>query len=207
MRLVLAAVACALAFAASARADGDPASDVLIKARVFEPYYVKLPAKSTAALARTIATARAAGYPVRVALIEHDYDLGSAGLLYRRPQIYAKFLAQELANFNRDWLLVVMPNGYGIYHCLPVPGVGPCEKALATGKDAALLRSLPAPERSRKDLAAAGDTAVVKLAALHGANVGGSSALKFVLIAAVLAALAGGALLAVRRHRATSPSA
>ena len=34
---------------------------------------------------------------MRVAMIAHDYDLGSAALLFRQPKVYSKFLAQELA--------------------------------------------------------------------------------------------------------------
>jgi hypothetical protein len=201
VRLLAALLAAALLAApAAARADGDPASDVLIKDRVFFPYYEKLPKASTQALTATIAKAKAAGYPVRVALIAHVYDLGSAGLLYRKPQSYAQFLAQELAQFNADWLLVVMPNGYGIYHCVAKRGVGPCESALPTAADKRRLASLPAPGR---DLAAAGDTAVRRLAELHGADLGGSPLAPIAVAAAVLLAAGGAALALLRRRRRT----
>jgi hypothetical protein len=200
--LVALLAACALT-APAARADGDPASDVLIKARVFYPYYIKLPPASTKALTHSIATAKEKGYAVRVALIAHDYDLGSAGLLYRKPQVYAKFLAQELAQFNRDWLLVVMPNGYGVYHCVPKKRAGgysdPCELGVPTAADERLLATLPAPGG---DLAASGNVAVRRLAELHGATFGGGQLPKLLAVVAVLAVLAAAAFVLRRRRRA-----
>ena len=132
--------------------------------RVFEPYQVKLPQKSRAELQKTIAEAKAKGFPVRVALIGDNFDLGSAALLFRKPQIYAKFLAQELAQFNTDWLLVVMPNGYGVYHCKGIKRadghVDPCELTYPLGADQRALRGVPAPEKSGQDLAAAATAAL-----------------------------------------------
>ena len=87
-------------------------------------------------------------------MIANEFDLGSAGLLYRKPLRYAKFLAQELATFNSDWMLVVMPNGYGIYHCLPKKRAegysDPCEGNAATAADAKLLASLPTRRRAAR---------------------------------------------------------
>ena len=65
------------AFAGAARADGDPASDVLLTENVFLPF---TPAVSTAlarTLTTTVARAHAAGYPIKVALIESAMDLGA----------------------------------------------------------------------------------------------------------------------------------
>jgi hypothetical protein len=177
-----------------ARADGDPASDVLIKERVFYPYQIKLPPASSGALEKTIAAARAKGYRVRVALIANDFDLGSAGMLYRKPQVYAQFLAQELAQFHSEWVLIVMPNGYGIYHCVGVKRAGgyvdPCEKAAPMGADQRALRALPSVERSRADYAAAAELAVRRLASLHGASVDGG--VPVLLIAGLVVVVAGG---------------
>jgi len=210
LALVL-AVLCAGALAlapASARADGDPASDVLITSRVFLPYYVKLPPASVKRLNATIAAAKAKGYKVRVAMIDHDYDLGSAGVLWAKPQTYAKFLAQELASFNTDWVLIVMPNGYGIYHCTPKQRAGgysdPCEGGRPTQADQRVLAGVAPATRSHADAAAAGTAAVTALARLHGADVGGGGGgiavplLIAVVVAIVLAAVAA---LALRRRR------
>ncbi len=158
------AVAC-LALCGVARADGDPASDVLIVANRFEPYTAKIPAQSRKKLVATIAAARAKRYPVRVAMIGDQYDLGSAGLLMNHPQDYSKFLAQELAQFNTDWTLVVMPNGYGIYRCKPVKQPGgysdPCNAEFANAADIKALKGLGKPHG---DLALSADSAVRALA-------------------------------------------
>ena len=170
---LLAALALALG-APAALADGDPASDVLISERVFFPYEVKLPKEDTEALQDTIRSATDQGVRVRVALIAHDFDLGSAGLLFEKPQAYAKFLAEELGNFNRDWLLVVMPNGYGIYKCKPRPQEGysdPCEGTFHTAADEKLLAGVPPPKRS-EDFAASAEVAVKALGERHGASFG-----------------------------------
>jgi hypothetical protein len=202
-RLVAAVVAALVLFPALARADGDPASDVLIYARVFWPYQVKYPDADAKALNDTVVEAGKKGYKVRVAQIQNEVDLGSAGVLYKHPQDYSKFLAQELANFNTDWLLVVMPNGYGIYHCVGVRRaegyVDPCVKATPTAADEKLLRSLPVP--SKTNLPAAGAEAVKQLAALHGVKVGSSRWPLFAGVGVVIVLAAAGALLVIRRRR------
>jgi hypothetical protein len=196
-----------LACAGVARADGDPASDVLIKDRVFWPSSVKLPLQSRKGLLETVNEATAKGFPVRVALINNELDLGSAGLLSRHPPEYAKFLAQELALVRgKDWLIVVMPNGYGIYHCVgirrPEGYVDPCEKEDKADADKRVLRSLAAPEQSRADLAAAGDQAVRRIAALHGVKVGGNSLWLIAgAVAIVVLALGAGGLMLLRFRR------
>jgi hypothetical protein len=203
-RLVAAIAACALLLVpAAAHADGDPASDVLIYARVFWPYQVSYPDADAKALNDTVVQAGAKGYKIRVAMIQNEFDLGSAGLLYKHPQDYSKFLAQELANFNTDWLLVVMPNGYGIYHCVgirrPEGYVDPCEKAAPSAADVKALRELGMPGR---DLAAAGDAAVRTLADLHGAGIGGPPWPLIGGVVAVLVVAGAGGWLLVRRRRA-----
>src|SRR5262249_28502373 len=99
----------------AARADGDPASDVLISAPAFFSY-TKLPEASTAALTRVVGAATRGGYTVRVATIGARFDLGSVPSFWQNPQPYAAFLSQELLGpapyTNR--VLVVMPNGFGL---------------------------------------------------------------------------------------------
>ena len=114
---LLACLLTALALPSGARADGDPASDVL----PFQPYF--LPPDAGASVAqqeRLVSVVRAAqhsGLPVRVAVIASPVDLGSITALWRQPHNYAQFLGQELALVatNRSLLLVVMPNGLGLY--------------------------------------------------------------------------------------------
>ena len=98
-----------------AHADGDPASDYLITQRVFLPYDTKIPKSDQEVLAGIVADAHRKGYPIRVAVIGSDYDLGSVTILWKQPKRYARFLAQELQFVHNDPLLTVMPNGMGFY--------------------------------------------------------------------------------------------
>ena len=173
---------------------------MLVSERVFFPYEVKLPRADTEALQDAIRSATDQGVRVRVALIAHDFDLGSASLLFEKPQAYAKFLAEELGNFNRDWLLVVMPNGYGIYKCKPRPREGysdPCEGTFHTAADEKVLAGVPPPRRS-EDFAAAAETAVRALGERHGASFG-PGVWPWLAGAAVLLALGAGVLRTVTR--------
>ena len=98
-----------------AHADGDPASDYLITQRVFLPYDTQIPKSDQQVLQGIVADAHRKGYPIRVALIGSDYDLGSVTVLWKQPKRYAKFLAEELQFVHKDPLLTVMPNGMGFY--------------------------------------------------------------------------------------------
>jgi len=109
-------VAVGLLSAPAARADGDPASDVLYSQRAFLPYDVAFPPKLQQQLRQLLEAASDAGYPVRVAIIASDYDLGSVSQLWGKPQTYARFLGIELSLSYHGVLLVVMPTGFGLYH-------------------------------------------------------------------------------------------
>ena len=100
---------------ATARADGDPASDVLAQQTLFLPQDAGVPARQQTQIATLLQQAAHAGYPIRVALIASATDLGSVTALWRQPQSYAKFLGQELALVYHGPLLVVMPTGLGLY--------------------------------------------------------------------------------------------
>ena len=102
-----------LAAAVPARADGDPASDVLLFQDLFLPYN-QPSADAGAALNGVVKAANEAGYPVKVAVIQSPNDLGSVTSLWGKPQVYAKFLEQELSLKPGQRLLVVMPAGYGV---------------------------------------------------------------------------------------------
>jgi hypothetical protein len=108
--VVLALVA--LAAAATAAADGDPASDFLIQQDVFLPYP---PPSAASEHALDVAMARVAarGDRVKVAVIASRRDLGAVPSLFGHPQQYASFLATEIAFAYRGPLLVVMPSGLG----------------------------------------------------------------------------------------------
>jgi hypothetical protein len=98
-----------------AQADGDPASDVLATQPLFLPQDGGLTVRQEAELGALVTAARADRYPLRVALIASPTDLGSVTELWRQPENYAHFLGQELSLVYRGTLLVVMPDGFGLY--------------------------------------------------------------------------------------------
>ncbi len=121
-------LAAALA-AAGARADGDPASDILFADNVFLSYEAPLGTPVGRQLEVLTAEARKARFPVKVAVIANKTDLGAVPELFGQPQRYATFLGQELSGAGFKALVVVMPNGAGLYGpSLPVQA----HEALAT---------------------------------------------------------------------------
>jgi hypothetical protein len=110
---LLLAVVVAAGVAGPARADGDPASDYLVGAKVFLPYDAKFPPRQSAQLTALVAAANKAGYTIRVAIIWSNYDMGSVTALWRKPRTYARFLGLELGFVYKRRLLIVMPNGFG----------------------------------------------------------------------------------------------
>jgi hypothetical protein len=110
---------------ALARADGDPASDVLVGQSLYVPSDGGVSATQAARLSALLAEAERAGVPVRVALIATQADLGSVTELWRQPQNYARFLGQELSQVYRGTLVVVMPSGIGVAGAGHTSGAGP----------------------------------------------------------------------------------
>jgi hypothetical protein len=199
--VLLAAALAVLLAPAAARADGDPASDVLLGENVFYPY---TPATSPAIqrkLNALTAAARLAKFPIKVALIASPIDLGVIPDLFDKPQKYADFLDQEISFQGKQPLLVVMPAGYGLQ------GIeGPAKRAVAT------LPKLTG--RSGNDLAQAATTAVARLASAAGHPIkgvagvpgasgsgGGSSTTQIVIALAAAAVLTAAALLVLRRRQ------
>jgi hypothetical protein len=78
-------VVVALATAGPALGDADPASDVLYTRDLFLPYSAKVSAEVEAELLAAIRKAKAAGKPVRVALIASRDDLGGVPQLFGNP--------------------------------------------------------------------------------------------------------------------------
>ncbi len=140
--------------AGSARADGDPASDMLVVQNVFLPY--NAPSQSaSSALTTQVAHAYAAGYRVKVAVIGSAIDLGAIPSLFDKPQQYARFLGLELSTFYIGPLLIVMPKGYGIY-----------DGGRSTGAESSVLAGLAAPGSAKPDtLVNAATSALSKLTA------------------------------------------
>jgi hypothetical protein len=148
---LLLSIAIATAWSSSARADIDPASDVLLLQDVFLPYSPKVCSELSDTLENVIKQAKAAGFPVKVAIIASKRDLGGAAYLWANPNGYARFLGQELGIFGADVgrnfrtnlkLLVVMPQGASLYRsgvkaARPIKGV----RLPSTGDSNKLARS------------------------------------------------------------------
>ena len=88
-------VAVSAATAPAARADGDPASDILISRDVFFPYAPPTSNGVAQALLELTRRTRRAGWPIKVAIIATPQDLGSAGSLYASPQPYTNALTRD----------------------------------------------------------------------------------------------------------------
>jgi hypothetical protein len=130
-----------------ARADGDPASDVLLLQDVFVSYE-SVSAKPLSQLRHVVAESKKAGFPVRVALIASSDDLGSEFGMWNSPQPYARFLNEEISFNSVRPLLVVMPAGFGIDHIAArvgnaidqVPIAGGTQDGLAISATVAVAR-------------------------------------------------------------------
>jgi hypothetical protein len=181
--LVLATVA-----ASTARANGDPASDVLIGTDVFLSLKAPVSSSSGRELRTLTSAAKKSGRPIKVAVIAQITDLGLVGSLWREPQSYAEFLGRELKFGYHGTLVVTMPNGFGVF--------GP-------DKTPAALRVLkgmrPPQPATLEQLGDATATAIRRIAAVNGHPISTphkSNTTTYVVIAAVLAgALLGAAIL------------
>ena len=142
----------------AAFADGDPASDYLITQQVFLPLAVPYSTAAGGALTNMLNDAKQKKFPLKVAVISRRDDLGSVPSLFGQPQSYAGFLAQEDYNFWKNELLVVMPQGYGLYKVKGLPAA-----------DKRVLAKLPKPGvTDGNGLIAAAERAVQALAARRG---------------------------------------
>jgi hypothetical protein len=193
--------AAAIVAAPRARADGDPASDVLLGENVFYPYQ---PATSKTLMASLNSATNAAAkqhFPLKVALIASPIDLGVVPQMLGKPQTYASFLDVEISFEKKQPLLVVMKDGYGV-------------EGLPSAAIAAAAKLSPPAGGTPDDLAQAALSATGKLAAAAGHPItgvksssspsggggggGGNAVLLIVLIVAALGT--AGALIAVRRR-------
>ena len=112
----IALAALALLIPAAARANGDPASDVLLTDQVFLPFEAPISKSAQDDLRKTVAEANKKGFKLRVALIAFTSDLGTAVSLWKQPQNYSEFLGKEIAFVYTGPLLVSMPSGFGFYN-------------------------------------------------------------------------------------------
>jgi hypothetical protein len=174
----------ALLLPAAARANGDPASDVLLTNQVFLPFEAPISKQAAQELRATVAEANQKGFKIRVAVIAFTGDLGTAVSLWRKHQAYSKFLWSEIAFVYSNRLLVAMPSGFGFYD-----GKKPIAKELRVLKDMK-------PGTTPTPLAESTTAAVRALAKANGVTLpkvssGGSSSShdRYILGAALLAFL------------------
>jgi hypothetical protein len=98
-----------------ARADGDPASDVLLAKNVFYPYEPEVNASLESAMQKALnAFAAATGIYLKVAIIGAPQELGLVPQFFGHPQQYAEFLDREISFNAPQALLTVMPAGFGV---------------------------------------------------------------------------------------------
>lgn len=110
-----------LAAAPTVLADGDPASDVLPTQDVYYPYSPPPSEPLTKALDALLADVRERGYPMKVALIAGQADLGAYPQMFNDPQVYANLVAAglptnphgQVKKGEQLHLLVIMPGGFG----------------------------------------------------------------------------------------------
>jgi hypothetical protein len=186
---------------ATARADGDPASDVLPLQDVYLPYAPGVPPDLGRTITDLLKETRKAGFPLKVAIIADPRDLGAVPKFFGQPQAYAPFLESEIAFNTKKPLLIVMPTGYGVV-------------ALPKGAEAGLTGFPPPKSAGGEDLGRAAVGAIVKLSKAAGhpvpapklpkasAGDSGSGTSPLIVFGVPVALLAlGGALAALRRRQ------
>jgi hypothetical protein len=199
-RVLAVAAALVLAAPAAAYANGDPASDVLLQAKVYFPTQ-RVSAEAANSLKAVVEKANAKGYPIRVALIKDETDLGTVPNLLNQPQKYSEFLAPEIRFAYKGDLLVVMPNGLGVTQTDETP-------APANAVEGMQVEAGGSPD----GLALTAEEAVTKLAAAAGHPLeaqkksgGGGGAATGIIVAVVLLLL--GVLGAFWLRRSQQPAA
>jgi hypothetical protein len=198
---VLAVAAAVALLPAQARADGDPASDVLLLQDVYLPYAPGVPPDLGRTITDLLKATRKAGFPLKVAIVADPKDLGAVPQFFGRPQSYAPFLESEIAFNTKKPLLVVMPSGYGA-------------AGLPSGSENGLKGLAPPKSAGGDNLGRAAVDAIVKLSKAAGKPVpaptlpkaggggggGGTSPLIVFGVPVALLAL-GGALASLRRRQ------
>jgi hypothetical protein len=185
----------------AALANGDPASDVLLQSKVYFPTQ-RVSVQAAEQLKQTVQKANSLGYPIRVALIHDETDLGTVPNLLNRAQEYSQFLGPEIRFAYKGDLLVVMPNGLGLTTTDETP---PPTQAI----QGMLVEAGGSPD----GLAQTAQEAVTKLAAAAGHPIaaekkgGGGGGATVGIVVAVLLLIAGivGAFL-VRRNQGAEPA-
>jgi hypothetical protein len=204
---VLAALALLALAPPAARADGDPASDVLLLQDSYLPYPPGKPPKVVSdALVDLLKRTRKAGFPLKVAIIASKNDLGSVPQFFGQPQPYATFLGREIEFNSKKQLLVVQPNGYGTNSIAPdtakaLQGLKP--PADDSG-DALGRAAIEATVRLTK--AAGHPVTAPKLPAVADKGGGGGGTSPLITFGVPVALLALGGALAALKRRSSDPA-
>ena len=201
-RALAVGVALLMAAPGVAYANGDPASDVLLQAKVYFPTQ-RVSAAEANSLKAVVQKANANGYPIRVALIKDETDLGTVPNLLNQAQKYAEFLAPEIRFAYKGDLLVVMPTGLGVTQTDETP-------APANAVEGMQVEAGGSPD----GLAQTAEEAVTKLSAAAGhplvaakGSSGGGGAAAGIIVAVVLLILGILGAFWVRRSQRPAASA
>ena len=157
-----------MATAGAARADSDPASDVLPVQNVFVPYQPRVSASMQQTLRGVTGAAAKAGLPIKVAIIATAQDLGGVPDFFNKPQPYARYLGSEISFSKAQPLIVVMPNGIGTYQLPPKAAAAARGVSVGSGADGMATAAVKAVEKA---MTAAGH----KLGSYKGKGGGGGS--------------------------------
>lgn len=205
----LLALLLALGAPSLARADGDPASDVLLAQDVFHPYRpndTSPPVRQ--ALDGMVARAKASGFRVKVALIAAKADLGAYPYLFGQPARYAELLAKELTLTEPARVLVVLPQGIGTRNLGPLAsaldGLRPGVERDGDGLARVAMLALGRLTRATGHPVAV--PAVARAAPDDGGGGGGRGPLVALPVGGVTLVILAGAVLAVRRGSRGDPA-
>ena len=104
-----------LASSHDALADGDPASDYLIAQPMFLPFTATSRARKATRLRGAARESKASGFPLKVAVIATAQRPGRRSDPVRQAAAVRELPRPGGLYYFKDELLVVMPNGYGLY--------------------------------------------------------------------------------------------
>jgi hypothetical protein len=192
---------------ATARADGDPASDTLILKTLYTPVTQAISPPVLQRLEKTITVANTAGFKVRVALILGKTDLGAVPQLFGHPLQYVHLLSGELYFAWKGGIVAVQPAGVGVRNFKPLAAAQKIATGVKVAQPATSDSLANAADETIRELAVAKGYTLPGLPPLNGAKKP-SSGLSFtnrwvvggVVFALIVLALVGLAALRLRRY-------
>jgi hypothetical protein len=193
----LACLAGMSSIAATARADADPASDVLLGTAAFFPYQPAVAQGLQNQLLAELGRLRRRGLNLKVAVIESPVDLGAIPNMFGHPQAYAEFLEREISFNQPQPLLVVMPAGFGLSHAERPSALGTLRVDNTRRSNSLTESAILAVQRI-----AAGVGKKVATGRAEPARGSGGGTSPVILFVAPVILVVLGALLAARLHRA-----